>query len=103
MISPVRIAGPILLLVAALTGQHAAPKFDVVSIRPVPENAPLILKDSNFTPVLPGGQFDDPRSTLGPYRKCPADRSRAERAKLGPGTSDKGVRSKPLARRRAPS
>jgi hypothetical protein len=37
---------------------------------------------------------------LAPYRKCPADRGRAEDTRLEPGTSDKGVRRKPLARRR---
>jgi uncharacterized protein (TIGR03435 family) len=64
MISPVRVPGTILWLAAALAGQQTAPKFDVVSIRPVTANAPPLMRDRNFTPVLPGGRFDDPRVGL---------------------------------------
>ncbi|HOQ47653.1 MAG TPA: TIGR03435 family protein [Bryobacteraceae bacterium] len=40
------------------------PEFEVVSIRPVPPNAPNILRSADFTPILPGGRFSDPRTTL---------------------------------------
>ncbi|HVW10937.1 MAG TPA: TIGR03435 family protein [Bryobacteraceae bacterium] len=44
--------------------QPAAPVFEVVSIRPVPQNAPPIMRDRTFTPILPGGEFIDPRIGL---------------------------------------
>lgn len=56
------------LLAAALGAQQptppAAPRFEVVSIRPVPPNAPLLTRDQDFTPVLPGGQYIDSRTVL---------------------------------------
>jgi uncharacterized protein (TIGR03435 family) len=64
MVSPVRIGSAVLLLAAGLAGQESTPKFDVISIRPVPANAPPIMRDIGFTPVLPGGRFDDPRTPL---------------------------------------
>jgi uncharacterized protein (TIGR03435 family) len=66
MVSPLRIASALLLLAAGLAGQEQTPKFDVVSIRPVPANAPTIMREISFTPVLPGGRFDDPRTALFP-------------------------------------
>jgi uncharacterized protein (TIGR03435 family) len=41
-----------------------APSFEVVSIRPVPPNAPPVNRDWDFTPVLPGGQYIDSRANL---------------------------------------
>jgi uncharacterized protein (TIGR03435 family) len=41
-----------------------APKFEVVSIRVVPPNAPQRVLEPGFTPVLPGGQYVDSRTTL---------------------------------------
>jgi len=41
-----------------------APQFDVVSIHAVPPDSPPMLREWNFTPVLPGGQYSDPRTTL---------------------------------------
>src|SRR5215813_11251200 len=38
--------------------------FDVVSIREVPRDAPVLMRDPHSTSVLPGGQFVDPRVTL---------------------------------------
>jgi len=38
--------------------------FEVVSIREVPPNAPLLTRDPNISSILPGGQFVDPRITL---------------------------------------
>ena len=65
MIPPVRIGSPILLLAAALAGgQNPAPRFDVASIRPVTESEPDIPRDRDFTSILPGGRFDDSRTTL---------------------------------------
>jgi uncharacterized protein (TIGR03435 family) len=40
------------------------PVFEVVSIREVPPNAPLLTREMGFDAVLPGGQFVDPRITL---------------------------------------
>ncbi len=40
------------------------PGFEVVSIRPVPPNAPVILRSADFTPILPGGRFSDARTNL---------------------------------------
>src|SRR5438067_9432659 len=52
-------------LAAALAAQQpTAPKFEVVSIRPVPPNTAPVLRDIDFTPVLPGGQFIDSRTNL---------------------------------------
>ena len=39
-------------------------EFEVVSIRPVPPNAPVILRSADFTPILPGGRFSDARTNL---------------------------------------
>lgn len=44
--------------------QPAEPRFDVVSIREVPPNTPPSLRSQDFTAVLPGGQFIDPRTPL---------------------------------------
>ena len=41
-----------------------SPKFDIVSIRPIPPNAPPTLREIDFTPVLPGGPFVDARINL---------------------------------------
>jgi len=52
----------------ALTAQQPAtapaPRFDVVSIREVPPNAPPAMREQGFTPVLPGGQFINSRTPL---------------------------------------
>ena len=44
--------------------QSAEPRFEVVSIRAVPPNAPPVMRDFDFTPVLPGGQYVDSRAWL---------------------------------------
>src|SRR5436309_1018928 len=49
---------------ALFAQQPEGPRFDVVSIRLVPPDAPLTAREMNFTPVLPGGQFIDPRIGL---------------------------------------
>ncbi len=56
-----------LTAIAAAGQQPAAPgaQFEVVSIRPIPPNAPPILREQTFTPILPGGQFIDSRVSLG--------------------------------------
>lgn len=48
--------------VAAQKGSE--PKFEVVSIRPVPPNAGPAVIAADFTPFLPGGQFVDSRTQL---------------------------------------
>jgi uncharacterized protein (TIGR03435 family) len=57
-----------LCVVSVLAAQQptmpAAPKFEVVSIRPVPPNAPMVIREMSFTPVLPGGQYVDSRANL---------------------------------------
>jgi uncharacterized protein (TIGR03435 family) len=63
-----RIGLAALLVVGAIAGQQptasVGPRFEVVSIRPVPPNAPPIMRDQFFAPVLPGGQFVDSRTDL---------------------------------------
>ena len=63
-----RIGFAALFLAAALAAQQptapAEPRFEVVSIRPVPPNPPLLIRDQDFTPVLPGGQYIDSRTVL---------------------------------------
>jgi hypothetical protein len=52
------------VLLAAQSAPSASPKFEVVSIREVPANAPPVTRTQDFTPVLPGGQFVDSRTSL---------------------------------------
>ncbi|MEO8098070.1 MAG: TIGR03435 family protein [Acidobacteriota bacterium] len=56
------------ILAAALYAQQvaapAAPKFDVVSIRELPPNGPLVLREEDFTPILPRGQYIDSSTNL---------------------------------------
>ena len=60
-----RIGFAPLVLASALTAQPpAAPSFDVVSIRSVPPNAPPVMREWDFTPILPGGQYVDSRTNL---------------------------------------
>ncbi len=60
-----RVLFAVVLSLATLAAQQpAAPKFDVVSIRAVPPNAPPVMRDIDFTPVLPGGQYVDSRTGL---------------------------------------
>jgi len=44
--------------------KNVPPRFDVVSIRRVPPNAPSLVRDPDFNAVLPGGRFIDPRISL---------------------------------------
>ncbi len=39
-------------------------QFEVISIRPVPANAPQVLRSQDFTPVLPGGQYVNSSTNL---------------------------------------
>jgi uncharacterized protein (TIGR03435 family) len=39
-------------------------EFEVISIRKVPRNAPLLMRDEGFTPILPGGHYMDVRTHL---------------------------------------
>src|SRR5438105_875677 len=56
------------VMAGAVVAQHPAsfaqPKFEVVSIRSVPPNAPPVMREQTFTPVMPGGQFVDSRTNL---------------------------------------
>jgi uncharacterized protein (TIGR03435 family) len=54
----------LLLLLAASLAAQEGPRFDIVAVRVVPPNPPILMRDQNFTPVLPGGQFVDPRINL---------------------------------------
>jgi uncharacterized protein (TIGR03435 family) len=56
-----RLGLPAILFAGALTAQ---PKFEVVSIRPVPLNTPPTMREIDFSPILPGGQFVDSRTGL---------------------------------------
>jgi uncharacterized protein (TIGR03435 family) len=44
-------------VVQAQPGLPDGPRFEVVSIRTRPANAPITHRTQNFTPVLPGGQY----------------------------------------------
>jgi uncharacterized protein (TIGR03435 family) len=63
-----RIGFVVLALATNLPAQQptapAAPRFDLVSIRVVPPNADLVMRDQNFTPILPGGRYIDSRTAL---------------------------------------
>jgi uncharacterized protein (TIGR03435 family) len=48
-----------ILLASAAAAQPGPPRFDVVSIRPVPPNAPMRIVDPNSSAFLPGGKFVD--------------------------------------------
>lgn len=54
--------GILLLLAAALAAQQS-PVFDVVSIHPVPANAPVVMRTPEFSPIQPGG-YEDSRASL---------------------------------------
>ncbi len=45
-------------------GALGAQQFEVVSIRPVPRDAPSTVREMDFTPVRPGGQYIDTRTGL---------------------------------------
>jgi uncharacterized protein (TIGR03435 family) len=51
-------------LIAQQSASLASPTFDVVSIHAVPPNAPLVMRDQDFTPILPGGRYIDDRTSL---------------------------------------
>jgi len=61
-----RIGPGALFLAGTLAAQQpaSAPRFDVVSIREVPRDAPPVLRSQDFTAVLPGGKFIDSRTNL---------------------------------------
>ena len=54
----------IALHVVAAATQQPARTFELVSIRPVPPDAPPIMREQTFTPFQPGGRFIDPRTNL---------------------------------------
>ena len=54
-----------LLLAGIAVGQQLTePSFEVVSIRAVPQNAAPMMRSQDFTPILPGGQYVDSRTSL---------------------------------------
>jgi len=54
-----------LLITAVLSGQQpAGAQFEVVSIHKVPPNAPTVMREFDFTPILPGGQYRDSMTNL---------------------------------------
>ena len=57
-----KAAGLALALAVTLAAQ--APRFEVVSIRAVPPNAPPVMREIDFTPVRPGGRYVDSRTGL---------------------------------------
>jgi hypothetical protein len=58
----------IVLGVATCTGNaqetRIQSEFDVVSIRKVPWDAPMLSREASFTPFKPGGQYIDARTNL---------------------------------------
>ena len=60
-----RIGFAAYFLTSVLAAQQSpAPAFDVVSIRAVAPNAPPTMREIDFTPVLPGGQYINSRTTV---------------------------------------
>src|SRR5262245_1153524 len=53
----------ICLLSISLASQPST-RFELVSIRVVPPNAPPLIRDIGFTSVRPGGQYIDPRTPV---------------------------------------
>ncbi len=54
-----------LILAQVVVGQQSSSaRFEVVSIREVPQNAAPIMRSQDFTPILPGGQYVDSRTIL---------------------------------------
>lgn len=57
-----------LFTTCVLSGQQPAgaeaPRFEVVSIRPVPPDAPPLHRSPGDTSILPGGQYRDPQVSL---------------------------------------
>ena len=51
-------------LAAGVAAQEPGPRFEVVSIRGVPRDAPPIMREIDFSPVRPGGQYIDSRTSL---------------------------------------
>jgi uncharacterized protein (TIGR03435 family) len=58
------MAGMILAALFFAAALVAQPSFEVVSIRVVPPNTPPTMREQDFTPVLPGGQYIDSRASL---------------------------------------
>jgi uncharacterized protein (TIGR03435 family) len=54
----------LLVRLAACAAAAQDPRFEVISIRPVPANAPSAMRSQDFTPVLPGGQYVDSNAGL---------------------------------------
>ncbi len=52
------------VLAAQVPAPPDGPRFEVVSIRPVPPNAPMMNREQDFTAVLPGGQYIDSRTPV---------------------------------------
>ena len=52
------------LTLTLLAQPPTAPSFEVVSIHPVPPDAPPLMRTQAFTPILPGGQYIDSRTSL---------------------------------------
>src|SRR4051812_45713916 len=53
-----------LLVAAGLSAQTGAPRFEVVSIRVVPPSSEVVIREADFTAILPGGRYIDSRSML---------------------------------------
>jgi uncharacterized protein (TIGR03435 family) len=58
------IAAYVMATVLSAQQSPAGPAFEVVSIHPVPADAPLVAIDRDSRGVLPGGQYVDPRGSL---------------------------------------
>jgi uncharacterized protein (TIGR03435 family) len=54
--------GLVMFLVASRL--PAQPRFEVVSIRPVPANAPMLVREWDAPRIFPGGRYADARTTL---------------------------------------
>lgn len=53
---PIVLATAVFTAIAQPAPGSKGPHFEVVSIRPVPADAPPLLRPQEFTAILPGGQ-----------------------------------------------
>jgi uncharacterized protein (TIGR03435 family) len=57
-----------LVVAATCSAMAAAPqqarRFELISIRQLPPNAPIVMREQGFTPIQPGGRYVDPSTNL---------------------------------------
>lgn len=55
----------VLIAASALpVSSRSAPRFEVVSIKALPPDAPMVMRNMDFTPIRPGGGYVDTNSNI---------------------------------------